>query len=240
MTPLAEKKRRKKIHSAPWWLFWMNDCDVLGGCPGGPLWHAYKPKSFEKRAILYCRDKKYSGSGKCSRNCNFWKWLILLRDRPCLELTIVSSNFQALLFLQDKWLEIGISLKAINSSKKVLEISGPSLSGMHAVVISARTAVLSWFCILSLFQGFGVSRQGVICFPGVSRACMFGCSGGTMHWGHSSALLEGWIMFGVHTSAWTALLTKTCHPDNPTSWPLTPSTLQEEEKKTTNINRKPG
>ena len=41
--------------------------------------------------------------------------LILLRDRSCLELILVFSNFQAWLFLQDKW--IGISLKAVNSSK---------------------------------------------------------------------------------------------------------------------------
>ena len=33
------------------------------------------------------------------------KLLTLLRDRPCLELIIVSSNSQALLFLQDKLLE---------------------------------------------------------------------------------------------------------------------------------------
>ena len=33
------------------------------------------------------------------------KLLTSLRDRPCLELIIVSSNFQALLFLQDKLLE---------------------------------------------------------------------------------------------------------------------------------------
>ena len=33
------------------------------------------------------------------------KFLILLRDRPCLELTIASSTFQALVFLQDKLLE---------------------------------------------------------------------------------------------------------------------------------------
>ena len=32
-------------------------------------------------------------------------FLILLRDRLCLELIIVSSNFQAMLFLQDKFLE---------------------------------------------------------------------------------------------------------------------------------------
>ena len=31
--------------------------------------------------------------------------LFLLRDRPCLDLIIVSSNFQALFFLQDKLLE---------------------------------------------------------------------------------------------------------------------------------------
>ena len=31
--------------------------------------------------------------------------LILLRDRPSLELIIVSSNYQALLFLQDQLLE---------------------------------------------------------------------------------------------------------------------------------------
>ena len=34
-----------------------------------------------------------------------WNFTDLLRDRPCLELIIVSSNFQALLFLQDKLLE---------------------------------------------------------------------------------------------------------------------------------------
>ena len=36
---------------------------------------------------------------------DFKKLRILLRERPCLELNIVSSNFQALLFLQDKLLE---------------------------------------------------------------------------------------------------------------------------------------
>ena len=36
---------------------------------------------------------------------NSEKVLILLWDRPCLALIIVSSHFQALLFLQDKLLE---------------------------------------------------------------------------------------------------------------------------------------
>ena len=36
---------------------------------------------------------------------NSEKLLTLLRDRPCLELILISSNIQALLFLQDKLLE---------------------------------------------------------------------------------------------------------------------------------------
>ena len=37
---------------------------------------------------------------------DIWKHVSdLLRDRPCLELIIVSSNFQALFFLQAKLLE---------------------------------------------------------------------------------------------------------------------------------------
>ena len=36
---------------------------------------------------------------------NFWNLVIFLRERPCLEVIIVSGNFQALLFLQDKLLE---------------------------------------------------------------------------------------------------------------------------------------
>ena len=62
------------------------------------------------------------------------------RDEPCLESIIVSSNFQALLLLQDKLLEIG--LKAINSSKKVLKIIGPALFRINSVIISARTVYI--------------------------------------------------------------------------------------------------
>ena len=58
-----------------------------------------------------------------------------MRDGPCLELIIVSSNFQALILLR------GISLKAINSSKKVLKIAGCALSRINSVVISARTVL---------------------------------------------------------------------------------------------------
>ena len=49
--------------------------------------------------------------------------LLLLRGRPCLELIIVSSNIQALLFLQDKLLES--VWKAMNSSKKSYKLLDP-------------------------------------------------------------------------------------------------------------------
>ena len=35
---------------------------------------------------------------------------ILLQERPCLELLSVSSNFDALLFVQDEFLESGLEL----------------------------------------------------------------------------------------------------------------------------------
>ena len=42
---------------------------------------------------------------KCFQELISEKLLILLRDRPCLELIIVSSYIRALLFLQGKLLE---------------------------------------------------------------------------------------------------------------------------------------
>ena len=42
---------------------------------------------------------------KCFQELIFEKLLIFLRDGSCLELIIVSSNFQTLLLLQDKLLE---------------------------------------------------------------------------------------------------------------------------------------
>ena len=38
----------------------------------------------------------------CFQELTSEEMLVLLRDRPCLELIILSSNFQALLLLQDK------------------------------------------------------------------------------------------------------------------------------------------
>ena len=42
---------------------------------------------------------------KCLQEFVSERLLILLRDGPCLELFIVSSNFQSLIFFQDKVLE---------------------------------------------------------------------------------------------------------------------------------------
>ena len=62
-------------------------------------------QEIETKRHIYCRDPNYSGSGKCFQELISEKSLTLLPDRPRLELIIVSSNFQALLFLQDKLLE---------------------------------------------------------------------------------------------------------------------------------------
>ena len=53
----------------------------------------------------YSQDHNYSGSRKMFPGNYFWKLTDLLQGRPCLELMIVSSNFPALLFLQDKLME---------------------------------------------------------------------------------------------------------------------------------------
>ena len=42
----------------------------------------------------------------CFHELSIQKLVILLRDRPCLGLFPVSSHFQALLFLEDKLLEL--------------------------------------------------------------------------------------------------------------------------------------
>ena len=84
-----------------------------------------------------------------------------MRDGPCLELIIVSSNFQALLVLQDKLLES--VLKAIISSKNVLKITGPALSRINSVIISARTV---WWKISLLLFTCGSPRPvlGFSCY----------------------------------------------------------------------------
>ena len=51
------------------------------------------------------------------------KLLILLRDRPCLEIIIVSSNFQASFFLLDELLESAWQvLIPVESSQKLLDV----------------------------------------------------------------------------------------------------------------------
>ena len=64
------------------------------------------------------------------------KLLFFVRDRPCLELIIISSNFQAVLLLGEKYWNHS---ESSNTSKKVLKITGPALSRINSVVISART-----------------------------------------------------------------------------------------------------
>ena len=53
--------------------------------------------------------------------------LILLQDRPCLEFIIVSSNFQALLFLQDKLLESVCKLLIPEKCLKITDLPFPEL-----------------------------------------------------------------------------------------------------------------
>ena len=79
------------------------------------------------------------------------KLLIFFRDGSCLELIIVSSNFQTLLALAGQI--TGIGLREINFSKKVLKITGPALFRINSVIISART-VVSFGA-----QGSGVPRS---------------------------------------------------------------------------------
>ena len=55
--------------------------------------------------------------------------LILLRDRPCLELVINSSAFLGFALVAEQ--TTGISLQALTSSTKVLKIDGPALSRLN-------------------------------------------------------------------------------------------------------------
>ena len=77
-----------------------------------------------------CRGQTYSGSGNMFH---------FVTDRPCLELTIVSSNFRFALLAGQM---TGISRTVVNSSKRVFQIIGPSLSRANSVIISARTVVV--------------------------------------------------------------------------------------------------
>ena len=56
--------------------------------------------------VGYCWDQTYNGSRKMFSGTHSQNLLILLQHRPCLELIIVSSSFQALFFLQARLLEL--------------------------------------------------------------------------------------------------------------------------------------
>ena len=76
------KEGKKHIHQRAFQL-----------CVGGPSSHST------------VGTKIIADPEKCFQELISEKLLILLRERPRLELIIVSSNFQALLFWQDKLLE---------------------------------------------------------------------------------------------------------------------------------------
>ena len=65
---------------------------------------------------------------KCFQELISEKLQILLRDRPCLEIIIVSSNFQASFFLQDKLLEsVSQVLIPVKKSRKLLDVPFPEI-----------------------------------------------------------------------------------------------------------------
>ena len=72
---------------------------------------------------------------KCFRELISENLLILLRDGPCQEFSIASSNFEASLFRQEKLLESVCS-------KKVLKFTTPALFRINSVIISARTSLV--------------------------------------------------------------------------------------------------
>ena len=81
------------------------------------------------------KNARLEGIRKMFPKTDFWKITNFLRGRPCLELIIASSNFQALLFLQDK------SVWKLLIPQKGWEITGPALSTINSVIILARTVL---------------------------------------------------------------------------------------------------
>ena len=91
------------------------------------------------KILFTVRTKIIADPENCFRALISEKLLILLRDRPCLELISLPVIFGfALLAGQIT----GIGLKAINSSKAVLKITGPALSRNNSVIILAWTVFL--------------------------------------------------------------------------------------------------
>ena len=89
------------------------------------------------KTFTYCREQIIADPEKCFQELVSEKLQIVLRERPRLELIIVSSNFQALLFWQDKLREsIWKLFIPVTKSSKLLD---PPLSGINSVIISART-----------------------------------------------------------------------------------------------------
>ena len=80
-------------------------------------------------------DQNFSGSGKYFQK-KIWEVAdVIMRDRPCLESSAVSSNCQTLLFLQHKLLE---SFWKWWIPEKRLKTTGPA-PRIHSVMLSVRT-----------------------------------------------------------------------------------------------------
>ena len=63
------------------------------------------PNNPERQKLTTVGTQIIADPGKCFQELMFDQLLILLQDGPCQELIILSSKFQALVFLQDKLLE---------------------------------------------------------------------------------------------------------------------------------------
>ena len=81
---------------------------------------------------------------------SFLKIMILLGDRSCLQVNTVSSDFQALLLLQDKI--CGMGLKTFNSSKTVIKKSGPALARINNFSADSTCGACIRTCAKNLFE----------------------------------------------------------------------------------------
>ena len=96
---------------------------VSGRLWGWDLWWAYKTWCLQGTV-----GTKSIADPEEFQGTNLWKSTDLLQDGPCLELIIVSSNFQALLFLQDNLLEsVWKLLIPVKESSKLLDRPFPDL-----------------------------------------------------------------------------------------------------------------
>ena len=138
------------------WFFWLtkdNPQINQGFCP---LPKPLEPWKKLRESTNTFGTKIIADPENCFQELISEKLQIFLRDGPCLELIIVSSNFQALLLLQDKLLEsVWKRLIPVKRSWKLLD---PPLFRINSVIISART-VFQGNSLLKINQGI-LKNQG--------------------------------------------------------------------------------